>query len=303
MGSESLLAIYCPKFEERRPPFQYAASCVEKQLNLEGTIADSLHIDRSDDVGTALCSDRMMKVIACLPQFVGYEVVITSFEGIAAVGIGTKRQACDRAAYLALAITAPSDSPPSQDVEHLIEQAAEAETLKASWRVEVTKFTEPAEILNGEFKQGTHAVVWHIEHNIFKAFFSWDLKSAQEMYFHLVDSPYAAALIEETQIKMHYGRYEPDWWRKQLCIASTTGDRLRHLKAKLRCDTCSQGSLSSANFCSQCGARLNSQPSAKKKQVRGAADWPAQRALEDGAAHIKEWDDEVEPDGQGGEDA
>ena len=131
LGSERLLAIYCPRNQEKRTPFNYAASCAVEQLDLNEAIADSLHYDRSDDVGTELCSDRMMKVIECLPQFVAYEVVITSYEGIAAVGIGAKKQGCDRAAYLALAIAASSELQPSTEVKRLIGQAADADVLKA----------------------------------------------------------------------------------------------------------------------------------------------------------------------------
>ena len=105
LNSERLLAIYCRKGQAKEEPFQYAASYMQKQLGLTTPITQSLHYDRSEDVGSEQCSNRMKEVMACLPNKIAYDLVITSYQNFAAVGIGANKRCCEKAAYLALATT------------------------------------------------------------------------------------------------------------------------------------------------------------------------------------------------------
>ena len=71
LGSEKLLTIFCPLGEVMEKPFCYAATYIWFQLELSAPISRSLNYDRSEDVGSEQCSDRMKQVIACLPDKVG----------------------------------------------------------------------------------------------------------------------------------------------------------------------------------------------------------------------------------------
>ena len=232
-------------------------------------IDEGLHYDHSDDVGSEHCSDRMKQVISCFPDFVSYEIVITSYQGIAAVGIGYNKLGSERAAYLAMAITATNDTKPSPAFENLTDRAVHAEVLMPRWKVEIAKFTDPTKVLTNELTQGTNAVVWHVEGNIFKAFFSSEMLAAKEMYCNMVQGPCAAALFDDKKnVVKHYGRYNQSWWHTQLCSSSMTGRQHQGFKAKMRCDDCSKDNRPWSNFCSGCGSRLTPNTSAENKKAR-----------------------------------
>ena len=83
-------------------PFQSAICCLEDQLKLDGPLGRNLEFDWASDGQSGHWSDRMKTVMACMPDKVAYQVVITSCQEFAAVGIGTHWQSGLKAAYLYL---------------------------------------------------------------------------------------------------------------------------------------------------------------------------------------------------------
>ena len=78
LKSEQLLAIYCQEGQAMEEPFHSAACCLEDQLKLEGPLGENLEFDWAYNGQSGHWSDRMKTVMACIPDKVAYQVVITS---------------------------------------------------------------------------------------------------------------------------------------------------------------------------------------------------------------------------------
>ena len=78
LTSEKLLAIYCQEGQAMEEPFHSAACYLEDQLKLEGPLGEALEFDWSEDVQSEQCSDLKKGVMACIPDKVAYQVVITT---------------------------------------------------------------------------------------------------------------------------------------------------------------------------------------------------------------------------------
>ena len=112
---------------------------------------------------------------------------------------------------------------------------------------------------------------------------------AKKMYGNLVDSPCAAALFNGKQLLKHYGRYDSDWWQSKLCNSSTTGKHQKDFEVKLRCETCGRRSQPEANYCAECGSRLDTQASIAETAARAPADSPAAVAMKAGCVSTAGW--------------
>ena len=137
---ERLLAIYCQEGQATEEPFHSAFCYLEDQLKLEGPLGEALEFDWSEDVQSEQCSDLKKGVMACIPDKVAHQVVITTWKGLAAVGIGFHWQGCLKAAYLALATTAAIKFQSVDDVQCLVEQSNHAKVLKPISSAEIYTF-------------------------------------------------------------------------------------------------------------------------------------------------------------------
>ena len=269
---ERLLAIYCQEGQATEEPFHSAFCFLEDQLKLEGPLGEALEFDWSEDVQSEQCSDLKKGVMACIPDKVAHQVVITTWKGLAAVGIGFHWQGCLKAAYLALATTAAIKFQSVDDVQCLVEQSNHAEVLKPISSAEIYKFEDPLEVFKKDKDLELHAVVWHLGGSRYKGFFSSSSEHARDMYSNLVGSPCAAALFDKGELLMHYGRYDTRWWKTKLCNSSTTELKHKGWREKVRCNKCSRACEPWANYCSECGSRLRQKGLGAKVSARAPTD-------------------------------
>jgi hypothetical protein len=111
VAPDRLLAVFCDKSSEE--PFKSANEHCRIQLKLSPSPIKSWTLEKSTDVGSKGWSQRMRSIKCCfegLRHLQHYPFAVASISGLTGVGIGSNKESYQRAAALALTITAATMS-------------------------------------------------------------------------------------------------------------------------------------------------------------------------------------------------